>query len=114
MIPGMGTEIVGRALELDSADQAVATARGGLAGIVFEGEAGIGKTTVWREAISRASTAGYRVLQCRAAEAEARLSYSGLGDLFGSVEEEAFAGLPAPQRVAIEVALLRATGAAPD
>jgi DNA-binding CsgD family transcriptional regulator len=109
----MPTEIVGRGPELESVDEALAAARGGLAGIVFEGVAGIGKTTVWREAISRADAAGYRVLRCRASESEARLSYSGLTDLLGPVEEEAFAGLPEPQRLALDVALLRAAAKAP-
>ena len=114
MISRVPTEIVGRAHELDIADEALAAARDGLAAIVFEGEAWIGKTTVWRDAISRAAAAGYRVLQCRATEAEERLSYSGLADLLGSVDEEAFSGLPTPQRVALDAALLRAAAGAPD
>jgi hypothetical protein len=56
------------------------------------------------------------VLSCRAAQAESRLSFAGLGDLLAPVDPETFAGLPGPQRRALEVALLRAEaeGAAPD
>ena len=44
----------------------------------------------------------------RSPEAEARLSYAALADLLSSLEEDAFRGLPDPQRRAIDAALLRA------
>jgi len=79
-------------------------------------EPGIGKTTVWREGIARARCQGYRVLSCRAAPAEARLSFAALSDLLTPIEGAAFESLPVPQRRALDAALLRAEpqGAAPD
>ena len=47
------------------------------------------------------------MLTCAPAEAEARLSYASLGDLLVEVGQELFATLPAPQRHALDVALLR-------
>jgi hypothetical protein len=48
------------------------------------------------------------VLSCRPVQSEAPLSFSALGDLFDAVPESGLAGLPGPQRRAIDVALLRA------
>jgi DNA-binding CsgD family transcriptional regulator len=50
---------------------------------------------------------GMRVLSARAAQAEHGLSFSALADLLESVDNEVLHGLPAPQRSALEVALLR-------
>ena len=52
------------------------------------------------------------MLSCRAAEAEARLSYAALGDLF----DFELPDLPAPQQRALDAALLReeVEGAPPD
>src|SRR5215472_18126259 len=80
----------------------------GSAGLVLEGAAGIGKTTVWAAGAALAAGRGYTVLSCRPAESEARLSFAALGDLLGGALEEAVAGLPPPQRRALEVALLLA------
>jgi MoxR-like ATPase len=82
MVDAMAGSVVGREAELLAVDAALAAARGGLAALVVEGEPGIGKTTVWREAVARAVVQGFRVLACRAAEAEARVSFAALGDLF--------------------------------
>ena len=78
------------------------------AGCVVEGEAGIGKTALWREGVARAQAASFRVLSCAPAEVEATLSYSALADLLSEVEPHVLAALPAPQRNALEVAMLRA------
>jgi AAA ATPase domain len=78
---------------------------------VFEGEAGIGKTARWRDGVARAREASVRVLWCAPGEVEAALSYSPLADLLVAVEAEILAALPAPQRDALEVALLRAGAA---
>jgi hypothetical protein len=81
---------------------------GGFASLVIDGEPGIGKTTLWQESVRRAHACGYRVLSCRPAEAEAKLSFAALIDLFAAVSSEAFESLPPPQRRALEVALRRA------
>jgi predicted ATPase len=113
--PGAGS-VVGREAELAAVDAALEAARSSLAALVLEGEPGIGKTTVWREGLARAAGRGFRVLACRAAQAEARLSFAALGDLLAPLEAAALASLPGPQRRALEAALLRAEpeGAAPD
>jgi len=96
---------VGRERELNVVSDFVAGNSGGV--LAIAGEPGIGKTTVWREAIKRARAAGSLVMLARPAEAEAKLSFAGLADLLADVPEEFFAGLPEPQRKGIDAALLR-------
>ena len=67
------------------------------------GEAGIGKTVLWRTLVEQASAQGWRVLVAQPAEHEGLLGYSAIADLLGSAEAE-LAELPDPQREAIEVA----------
>jgi DNA-binding CsgD family transcriptional regulator len=99
--------VVGRETELRAIERFLEAGRSRFAGLALEGEAGIGKTTLWREAIRAAEASGYRVVSSRPADAEARLAFSSLADLLGPVEESVLADLPEPQRDAIEVALLR-------
>jgi DNA-binding CsgD family transcriptional regulator len=107
---------VGRGEELAALEESFGDPAAGARVLVLEGEPGIGKTTVWREAARRAEARGYRVLSCRAAEAESRLSFAGLGDLLAPLAPDTFARLPGPQRRGLEIALLRveAEGRAPD
>ena len=101
----MTTEIVGRDEELASVHAFIGAAEEGAAALVLEGEAGIGKSTLWRAGVAHARSRGMRVLVSRPAEAERGLAHVGLGDLF----EEAVDLLPAlaaPRRRALEVALL--------
>src|SRR6201995_159069 len=104
---------VGRDAELAEVDLFLGQMRASSCALALEGDAGIGKTTVWREAIDRAGGAGALVLACRPAAAEAKLSFSGLSDMLAGVPEPAFAALPALQRNALEVALLRAAPEGP-
>jgi DNA-binding CsgD family transcriptional regulator len=76
--------------------------------LVLTGGPGIGKTTLWEAGIAHARERGLRVLVARPSEAEARLSYAGLIDLLGGVDGDELAVLPAPQRHALEAAILRA------
>ena len=76
------------------------------AALAIEGEAGIGKTALWLEAIAEAEARSYRVLRIQPTEREARLSYAALTDLVGAVFEETRFGLPAPQERALAAALL--------
>jgi len=108
--------LVGRDAELAALSIVVAD-RGSLpAAIVIEGEPGAGKTSVWREGIADAERAGYHVLRCRPGSAEVQLSFAALGDLLEDVLDGVVAALPAPQRRALEVALLLRDddGHAPD
>jgi DNA-binding CsgD family transcriptional regulator len=109
--------LVGRDSELASAELLVYEHREGPVGLVLEGEAGIGKTALWRTILERASARGYRTLSCQAAQAETRLAFAGLSDLIDESANPAIAGLAGPQREALEVALLRrapVNGKAPD
>jgi hypothetical protein len=76
--------------------------------LLIEGEAGIGKTTLWESAVEAAVDRGHRVLVTRAAEAETKLAYTALGDLLELAGEAVIAALPGPQRKALEAALLLA------
>ena len=107
------SRVLGRERELAEIDRFVAAAPSGPRALVLEGSAGIGKTTLWEAGIGTADAAGIRVLDSRAAESEATLSYSGLGDLFDPVFDGAGTGLPEPQRRALDAALLRADDAVP-
>jgi DNA-binding CsgD family transcriptional regulator len=102
--------VVGREPELKAVDAFLdGTARA----FAIVGEPGIGKTTVWREAVQRARTRGATVLLARPAESEARLSFGGVADLTSTVPPETFDSLPTPQRRGLDVALLRADSAGP-
>jgi DNA-binding CsgD family transcriptional regulator len=100
--------IVGRDAELGAVEAFLTTAQSHLVVLTFEGEAGIGKTTIWLEAVRRAGARGTRVLVTRPSEAEATLSYAALSDLFDAVTDATVSQLPVPQREAISAALLRA------
>jgi hypothetical protein len=96
----MSGELVGRDEEL----QLVLSALEDLpAAVVLEGDAGIGKTSVWRAAVDALEARGVRVLSTRTAEAESRLSYAGLADVLDPVIDEALTGLPPPQRRALRL-----------
>ncbi len=104
----MAVDVIGREEDLRSLyaflDQPPA-AQGPVA-IALEGEAGIGKSTLWSAAVDVARGRGLRVLSSRPAESELGLAHAGLGDLFDGALEDVLPALTAPQRRALEVALL--------
>src|SRR5258708_6746918 len=100
-------EIVGREEELASLHAFIDERPGGPVALVLEGEAGIGKSTLWLAGLEHARTSGLRVLSSRPAEAERSLAHVGLGDLFEDVLDDVLPALTAPRRRALEVALLR-------
>jgi DNA-binding CsgD family transcriptional regulator len=104
---------VGREAELAEVDLFLGQACAASCALALEGDAGIGKTTIWQETVDRARGAGMLVLACRPAAAEAKLSFSGLSDMLAGVQEAAFAALPDLQRNALEVALLRSAPESP-
>jgi DNA-binding CsgD family transcriptional regulator len=84
------------------------------AALLLEGEAGIGKSTVWRQGVELARGNGFLVLETRPSESETALSFAGLGDLLGEAANDVLPELPPPQKRALEVALLlRDPGGAP-
>jgi len=100
------SSIVGRAEEISVLERFADDLGRGPHAVVLTGAAGIGKTTLWAAGIAAASRRGFRVLSCRPAAAEVRLGYAGLTDLLAGVDEKLFDALPAPQRSALESALL--------
>jgi DNA-binding CsgD family transcriptional regulator len=102
----MAFEIVGRDDELASIHAFVDERRVGPAVLELDGDAGIGKSTLWLAGVERARAGGFRVLSSRPAEAESGLAHAGLGDLFEHVLDEVLPLLLPPRRRALEVALL--------
>lgn len=94
----MGTQSAGDLLD------ALRAAGGGL---LVEGDAGIGKTRIWNDAVEAATGAGLRVLTCRPVEAGTRLVAGGLIDLLRDVPDDVIEQVPGPQARALLVALLR-------
>ncbi|HEY1360542.1 MAG TPA: AAA family ATPase [Thermoleophilaceae bacterium] len=97
---------VGRERELEQVASFL-DLRGGTRVLLLEGEPGIGKTTVWEEAVGAAQP-DWRVVRARPLEAEARISFAAVGDLLAGTLDEVRADVPAPQLHALEVALLLA------
>ncbi len=96
-------ELVGRGVELEMIARLLRESPS--IAIVVEGEAGIGKTTVWLQAVEDARASGNHVLTSAPAEAEARLSYAGLADLLVDMYPDLRASLPTPQARALAVAM---------
>ena len=104
----MHRDIVGRTEELEALQAFVERApdTAGPTALAIEGEAGIGKSTLWQVAVESARERGLRVLVSRPAETEQALAHAGLGDLFEDVLDDVLPHLSAPRRRALEVALL--------
>lgn len=83
------------------------------AALLLEGEAGIGKTTVWLRATEDAAAQGFRVLVARGAPTEVTFTYAAITDLGRTVEDNFLAELPPRQRTAVNRLLLR-DGDGPD
>ncbi len=109
----MDTAVVGREADLDAIEEWL---REPSPVLLIEGEAGIGKTTLWLSGREAASARGYQMLACTAVQAEAQLSFTAIRDLVDSVYDEFVADLPAPQRHTLDVVLLREapSGVPPD
>jgi DNA-binding CsgD family transcriptional regulator len=111
-----GSVLVGRDVELGAIEAFVAGVARGPQALVVAGEAGIGKTALWRAGVEAARLRHGCVLTCRGVEAEAFLSFSGLSELLAPVLEDVTPSLAPPRRRALEVALLLVEpgDAAPD
>ena len=108
--------IIGRDHELEQLGGLVRSLGSGPRVLLIEGEAGIGKTTIWEAGVELASAASACVLAARAAQAEMPLAFTSLADLLDEVREELLPDLPEPQRDALAVALMLAppSGELPD
>ncbi|MCV7100146.1 helix-turn-helix transcriptional regulator [Mycobacterium palustre] len=103
----MAEQFVGRRTEEQAVTEFLNSVPRQSSALVIEGEAGIGKTTLWLDAVDRARARGYRTLSSRAAAAESVLAYAALADLLGEIDDSVWADLPAPQQQALDGALLR-------
>ena len=74
--------------------------------LAVTGEAGAGKSTLWRAGLAAAAEAGCRVLRSEPAVTEAGASFAGLSDLLSVVLPGVAARIPPPQLEALETALL--------
>src|SRR5262245_52076634 len=92
-VVGRSAEVAAIAAALDVPDRPGA--------VVLQGEAGMGKTTLWLAGIAAAAARDYRVLSCRPSAAAARFSYVGLADLLSGVDGEVVRALPPIQRRAV-------------
>jgi DNA-binding CsgD family transcriptional regulator len=102
----MPASVVGRDAELATISDFLAGIPAGAAALVLEGEAGMGKTTLFDSCIERAREQGLRVLVARPAESENDLSFAGLGDLLTGQLDHVFASLPSAQQRALARALV--------
>ncbi|MBV5245058.1 AAA family ATPase [Mycolicibacterium sp. PAM1] len=84
------------------------TATSAPTGLIIEGDAGIGKTTLWLSLLQTARMRGFQVLTARVGQAESVMAFAALADLLGAVSDEHFAALPPLQRLALDRVLLRA------
>jgi DNA-binding CsgD family transcriptional regulator len=101
------TAVVGRDRELAEIASFLDLAGEAPRVLVLEGEAGIGKSTLWRSGIGIARERGYRVLSAAAARSEIELSFTGLRDLLVETFDDIADELSRPQRHALAVVLLR-------
>jgi DNA-binding CsgD family transcriptional regulator len=104
--PSTGPVIVGRDAEQAQLSE-VLDVRAELVAALVTGPAGIGKTALWEWTLERAAGQGYLVLVSRAGVAEVQLPWVGLTDLLRPVGSSALAGLPPPQRQALQIAMLQ-------
>src|SRR3990172_9458704 len=75
--------------------------------LVLHGQPGMGKTTLWEAGVATAKEWRLRVLRARPTDAETALAYGSVVVLLQTVTPAELSALPAPQRRALEVALLR-------
>lgn len=100
-------EPLGRDRELAAIERLLDGVGARAALLTLEGDAGLGKTTLVREAAARARLRGLHVLACSGAVSETRLAYVALADLLADADPAVVAALPAPARAALDAALLR-------
>src|SRR4051794_518270 len=112
MATTLASEFLDRTSEREVLDGLLATVRDGQSAVlVVRGEAGIGKTALFRY-VARAA-AGFRVAQVTCVEAEMELPFAGIHQLCAPLLD-GLGALPQPQQDALSVALGLASGDVPD
>ena len=100
--------VIDRSIEFSALARFLQSAGVQPSGLVIEGEAGIGKTTLLLDAVEQARERGFRVLSARVGQNETGLAYAALADLLGGVDPAVLTRLPGVQRIAVDRVLLRA------
>ena len=98
--------LFGRSAERAHLEELLDGIASGPVGCILEGMPGIGKTSLWRESVEGARRRGYRVLETTPSEPEWSLAWSGLGDLFQRLPDDALNALPAAHADALRAALV--------
>src|SRR5579859_424852 len=107
-----GEHLLGRRRERGVLDRVLAAARDGNGAVLaVHGEPGVGKTALLHYAVEAASD--FRVTRAVGVEGEMELPFAAL-QRFCSPSLHLVERLPAPQRQALEVALGRSAGRAPN
>ncbi len=99
--------IVGRADEVDVLDGFVDDGQCEPRAALIEGEPGIGKTTLLQHLHAAATDRGWLILTHRPTRSEMDLSYAGLVELLGGVDDDTVNRLPAPQARVLRMVLRR-------
>ena len=100
----MVPEVVGRDDELATVAFFLGDTEERPRALLLEGEAGIGKSTLWRAAVASALESGTAVLSCAPSEPESSLAFVALGDLVGP-HADLLPSLPDTQRRSLMIAL---------
>jgi DNA-binding CsgD family transcriptional regulator len=102
----MAGEIIGRVDERLALEAFLEGAPAGPQALLLEGDAGIGKTVLWEEALRLAGMRGFRVLRSRPTHSEAQVAFAAVGDLLAPALAGVVQRLAPVQRRALEIALL--------
>jgi DNA-binding CsgD family transcriptional regulator len=103
-----GREIVGRDVERRYLAAFLEDPVPAVAGLLLDGDAGIGKTALWEWATQHARGQSGVLLVARAGAVEARLPWVGLTDLLRGIPRSVLEGVPIPQFAALRVIMLEA------
>ena len=106
----MVSQVIGRESELEAVFRFVDRTAEPPHLLVLEGDAGIGKSTLLREAFARAERSGRLILSAQPSESESTLPFTVLGDLLEPLFDRIAPQLAGPQRRALGIALLESDG----
>ena len=107
MMVDVGAEHVPGEGSASAVEGFLASVRHGPSGMLIEGEAGIGKTTLWLSVVNRAEQSGFGVLTARTGQAEPGPAHAAVADIFACIDTRILARLPDMQRLAADWVLLR-------
>jgi predicted ATPase len=102
----MAREIIGRREERLALEAFLDAAAAGGEALLLEGDAGIGKTALWDEALRVARERDVCVLRSRPTQSEAQVAFAAVGDLLAPTLSGVTRRLAPVQRRALETALL--------